>query len=55
MQRIIDHVAALVGPPVSGDDLLTPHDLDPVDLALDHDLLVGVGHRDRAAMAGGRG
>ena len=41
VQRVVDDVAADMGAPMAGDDL------DPVDIALHHDLLVGVHRRRR--------
>ena len=47
MQRVVDDVAADIGAPMAGDDLGAERDLDPVDIALHHNLLVGVRRRRR--------
>ena len=47
MQRVVDDVATDIGAGMAGDDLGAERDLDPVDIALHHDLLVGVHRRRR--------
>ena len=47
VQRVVDDVAADIGAPMAGDDLGAERDLDPVDIALHHNLLVGVRRRRR--------
>ena len=47
VQRVVDDVAADIGAPMAGDDLGAERDLDPINIALHHDLLVGVDRRRR--------